>query len=246
MAPGLFEKINTLISANLHGIVDRALQANSVQVMDEYIRQIESNLGDLEESTATVGGTVKTLKRKYEEFAAAAEKMDRDIDTLIVKGKDDLAAAAQAQLNTKQQLSQEYYQQWHDQDAQYQKMLDFRLKLEGRLTTVKQEREHLRALIELAEAKKVTTKTVKSLEAFSNVGDEQISSLSDQIRQRLDQEDARLDMASRNLSDEIEEAVGNSEVERQLDERKRRLLGNAGGAGGASSTGGQSSSSSNS
>jgi phage shock protein A len=246
MAPGLFEKINTLISANLHGIVDRALQANSVQVMDEYIRQIETNLSDLEESTATVGGTVKTLKRKYEEFAAAAEKLDRDIDTLVVKGKDDLAAAAQAQLNTKQQLSQEYYTQWHDQDSQYQKMLDFRLKLEGRLTTVKQEREHLRALIELAEAKKVTTKTVKSLEAFSNVGDEQISSLSDQIRQRLDQEDARLDMASRNLSEEIEEAVGGSEVERQLEERKRRLLGGTGGAAGATSSSGDQSSSSNS
>lgn len=246
MAPSLFEKINTLISANLHGIVDRALQSNSVQVMDEYIRQVESNLGDLEESTATVGGTVKTLKRKYEEFAAAAEKLDRDIDTLIVKGKDDLAAAAQAELNTKQQLSQEYYQQWQEQDTQYQKMLDMRLKLEGRLTTIKQEREHLRALIELAEAKKVTTKTVKSLDALSNVGDAEISSLSEQIRTRLDQEDARLDMATRNLSDEIDAAVRGSEVERQLEERKRRLLGGTGGSGGAaSSSGGDSSSSSN-
>jgi phage shock protein A len=244
MAPTLFEKINTLISANLHGIVDKALQANSVQVMDEYVRQVETNLQDLEESTATVGGTVKTLKRKYDEFAAEAEKLDRDIDTLVVKGKDDLAAAAQAQLNTKQQLSQEYYQQWQEQTAQYQKMLDFRLKLESRLTAIKQEREHLRSLIELAEAKKLTVKTVKSLDAFSNVGDEQISSLSDQIRQRLDQEDARLDMATHNLSEEIDSAIGNSEVDRQLDERKRRLLGNAGGAGGASSTGGQSSSSS--
>lgn len=245
MAPTLFEKINTLISANLHGIVDRALQSNSVQVMDEYIRQVESNLGDLEESTATVGGTVKTLKRKYEEFAAAAEKLDRDIDTLIVKGKDDLAAAAQAELNTKQQLSQEYYQQWQEQDSQYQKMLDMRLKLEGRLTTIKQEREHLRALIELAEAKKVTTKTVKSLDALANVGDAEISSLSDQIRQRLDQEDARLDMATRNLSDEIDAAVRGSEVERQLEERKRRLLGGAGGSGGAASSSGESTSSSN-
>jgi len=243
MAPTLFEKINTLISANLHGIVDKALQANSVQVMDEYVRQVETNLSDLEESTATVGGTVKTLKRKYDEFAAAAEKLDRDIDTLVVKGKDDLAAAAQAELNTKQQLSQEYYQQWQEQTAQYQKMLDFRLKLESRLTAIKQEREHLRSLIELAEAKKLTVKTVKSLDAFSNVGDEQISSLSDQIRQRLDQEDARLDMATHNLSEEIDSAIGNSEVDRQLDERKRRLLGNAGGAGGASSSGGQSSSS---
>lgn len=230
MPPSLFEKINTLISANLHAIVDRALETNSVQVMDEYIRQVERNLEALEDSAATVGGTVRTLKRKYEEFSAAAEKLDRDIDTLIVKGKDELASAAQAELNTKQQLSQEYYQQWHDQETQYQKMLDMRLKLEGRLTTIKQEREHLRALIELAEAKKVTTKSIKSLNDLSNVGDAEISSLSDQIRNRLDQEDARLEMATRNLSGEIEDAVRDGEVERQLEERKKRL--GVGGAGG--------------
>ena len=46
----LFEKINTLVSASLHGLVDRALQANSVQVLDEYIRQVERNLEELEES----------------------------------------------------------------------------------------------------------------------------------------------------------------------------------------------------
>ena len=93
----LLEKINTLINANLHSVVDRALEANSVKVMDEYIRQAERNLEALEDSAATVGGTVRTLKRKYEEFAAAAEKLDRDIDTLILRGKDELAAAAQTE-----------------------------------------------------------------------------------------------------------------------------------------------------
>jgi phage shock protein A len=228
------EKINTLISANLHGIVDRALASNSVQVMDEYIRQVEQNLDALEDQAATVGGTVKTLKRKYEEFASAAEKLDRDIDTLIVSGKNDLAAAAQADLNTKQQLSQEYYEQWQEQDRQYQTMLDMRLKLEARLTTIKQEREHLRALIELTEAKKVTTKTVKSLDALANVGDEQITSLTDQIRANLDKEDARLDIATKNISDQIEEAVRGGEIERQLEERRKRL--GVGGAGGQSAS----------
>jgi len=229
MAPSLVDKINTLISANLHGIVDRALASNSVQVMDEYIRQVEQNLDALEDQAATVGGTVKTLKRKYEEFASAAEKLDRDIDTLVIKGKNDLAAAAQSELNTKQQLSQEYYEQWQEQDRQYQAMLDMRLKLEARLTTIKQEREHLRALIELTEAKKVTTKTMKSLDALSNVGDEQINSLADQIRSNLDKEDARLDIATRNIAEEIEETVRGGEVERQLEERRKRLLGTSSG-----------------
>jgi phage shock protein A len=202
--------------------------------MDEYIRQAEKNLDALEDSAATVGGTVRTLKRKYEEFAAAAEKLDRDIDTLILKGKDDLAAAAQAELNTKQQLAQEYYEQWQQQEKQYNAMLDMRMKLEGRLTAIKQEREQLRALIELTEAKKQTTKTIKSLDQLSTVGDEQISSLADAIRNRLDAEDARLDMATRSVRDQIDEAVRSGEIDRQLEERRRRLLGGAGsGSSGA-------------
>jgi phage shock protein A len=238
MAPTLFDKINTLISANLHSIVDSALQANSVAVMDEYIRQVEKNLEALEDSAATVGGTVKTLKRKYEEFAQASEKLDRDIDTLVIKGKNDLAAAAQAELNTKQQLSQEYYEQWQEQETQYQKMLDMRLKLESRLTSIKQEREHLRALIELTEAKQVTTRTIKSLDSLAGVSDKEISGLADQIKARLDTEDARLDMATKSVADQIDEAVSGGEVERQLEERRNRLgLGrSAGSPGGAAST----------
>ncbi|MDX2160944.1 MAG: PspA/IM30 family protein [bacterium] len=229
MAPSLLEKVNTLISASLHGIVDRALQTNSVAVMDEYIRQVERNLEALEDSAATVGGTVKTLKRKYDEFASQAEKLDRDIDTLVIRGQDTLAAAAQAELNAKQQLSQDYYEQWQDQEKQYQLMLDARLKLEARLTTIRNEREKLIALIELTEAKKTVTKTMKSLDQLSSVSDAEISGLADQIRSRLDQEDARLDMASRRLADQVDEAVRGGEIERQLEERRARLLNKQGG-----------------
>lgn len=221
----LLQKINTLIGANLHGLVDRALEGNSLTVMDQYIRDVERNLEALEDSAATVGGTVRTLKRKYEEFANQAEKLDRDIDTLIMKGKDDLAAAAQAELNTKQQLAQDYYEQWQAQQKQYQQMLDMRVKLESRMTTIKQERERLRSLLELMESKKQMTKTIKKIDKIATVDDAEISSLAEQIRQRIDTEDARQEIASMRLAEDIEQAVGGNEVELQLEERKRRLLG---------------------
>ncbi|MEM6529000.1 MAG: PspA/IM30 family protein [Chloroflexota bacterium] len=223
--PSFLDKVSTLLSANMHSLVDRALESNSVKVMDEYIRQVERNLDALEDSAATVGGTVRTLKRKYEEFASQAEKLDRDIDTLIIKGKTDLAAAAQAELNTKQQLSQEYYEQWQTQEQQYQKMLSMRLKLEAKLTSVKQEREQVRALMELAAAKKQTLKTVKSLEDVTKMGDSDVNRIAEQIRSRIDQEDARLEMATMSMSDQIDQAVEGGEIERQLEERRRRLLG---------------------
>jgi phage shock protein A len=221
--PSLVQKINTLFSANLHSLVDRALEGNSLQVMDQHIRDVESNLEALEDSAATVGGTVRTLKRKYEEFANQAEKLDRDIDTLILKGKDSLAAQAQAELNTKQQLAQDYYEQWQAQESQYRQMLDMRLKLEGRVTTIKQERERLRALLELMESKKQMTKTIKKLDQIVDIDDADISSIAEQIRQRIDREDARQEIASTRLQEEIDDAVGINQIDLQLDERKRRL-----------------------
>lgn len=221
--PSLLSKINTLFSANLHGLVDRALEGNSLQVMDQHIRDVERNLEALEDSAATVGGTVRTLKRKYEEFANQAEKLDRDIDTLIMKGKDTLAAQAQAELNTKQQLAQDYYEQWQAQESQYRQMLDMRLKLEGRVTTIKQERERLRALLELMESKKQMTKTIKKLDNIVEIDDSEISSMAEQIRQRIDREDARTEIASMRLQEEIATEVGVNQVDLQLEERKNRL-----------------------
>jgi phage shock protein A len=233
----LLQKINTLISANVHALVDSALEANSVKVMDEYIRQAERNLDALDDAAATVGGTVKTLKRKYEEFAAAAEKLDRDIDTLLMRGKTDLASAAQAELNQKQQLAQEYYEQWQTQEQEYRRMLDAKLKLEAKLTTIKQEREHLKALLELVEAKEMTTKTIKSLDDLAGVGDEDVQRLGEQIRARLDREEARLEMASTNVHEQIDQAIGTSEIELQLEERRQRLgLSSAGDSGSSSAS----------
>jgi len=235
MSQSILDKINTLISANLHGMVDDALKANSVKVMDEYVRQAERNLDELENSTVSVGGTVKTLKRKYDEMAAEAEKLDRDIDTLLTRGKNDLAAAAQTQLNSKQQLAQEYYEQWQQQQAEYQKMLNARLNLESRLTTIKQEREHLQSLMELAKAKESTIRSVKSLNDLQGVGNADVKSIADAIRERLDRSDAELEMATSKLQVDVNTAIEKDAIDNQLEERKKRLgLGSAGGSGDSS------------
>lgn len=219
----MISKIQTLISANLHSLVDRALERNSLKVYDEYIRQIENNLEALEDSIATVGGTVKTLKRKHEEKAAQAEKMDYNIDSLIVQGRDELARAAQSELNIIQELAQEYHEQWQIQDKQFKSLLDMRIKLQQRLTFIKQQRDKLQDLIELTEAKKIVTRSIGGLNALAEVDDSQINSVAEKIRADLDREDTRLELASSNLSAEVEQAVQDEEIRNQLEERRQRL-----------------------
>jgi phage shock protein A len=219
----LLEKTQTLISANLHAVLDRALQANSLAVLDEYIRQAQDNLEDLEDAAATVGGQVKTLKRKATEFEKKAEKLDRNIDVLLQRGKDDLAIAAQRKLNGVQEMNQEYREQHERQQKEYQQLLDARLKLEAKLTEIRQEREQLQGLLELAKAKEITTDTLRSLDDLAGVGDADIARIADGIRARLDKASADGEMRASRLDEQMDRLLERDEIEMQLEARKRRL-----------------------
>ena len=219
----LLDKVRTLISANLHSMVDSALKANSVAVMDEYIRQAENNLDALEDAAATVGGEVKTLKRKADEYAALVTKLDKDIDALLQQNREDLATAAQSKFNSTQKLAEQYKEQYARQQAEYQNLLDAKLKLEAKLTTTKQEREELLALLDLAKSKELTVKTMRSLDDIVGSGDADIARMGESIRARLDKASAKSEMMATRLDDQMDQVLGKSELDNQLAERKKRL-----------------------
>jgi phage shock protein A len=225
----LLSKVQTLIAANLHSLVDNALKANSVAVLDEYIRQAEDNLDDLQDALVTVRGQVKTLKRKYEMFQAEADQLDADIDRLLKLGKEDLAVAAQSQYNSKASLAQEYKGQYEKQQVEADNLSDARLKLEAKMTTIKQEREHMLALLELAKSKEIAAKTTRSLDDVQGIGDSDIARVGDQIRARLDRADAEMETHATSLEAQMDDVLGKAGLEDQLAERKRRLgLGESG------------------
>ncbi|HRV91297.1 MAG TPA: PspA/IM30 family protein [Anaerolineae bacterium] len=223
MAQSFFQKIETLIKANLHAMVDEALDKNSVAVLDEYIRQAEDNLDDLEDALITVKGQVKTLRRKYETLKAEADAIDQDIDRLLELGKEELAIAAQSQYNTKVDLADEYRQQFLRQKEEADKLADARLKLETRLRTIKQEREHVLGLLELAKTKEIAAKSMKSLDSLDGVGDADIARVTDKIRSRIDRADAELEMRSGRLNNQMDEVLGRDRLNSQLAARKQRL-----------------------
>jgi len=223
MAQSLFQKVQTLISANMHAMVDKALDSNSVAVLDEYIRQAEGNLDDLEDALVTVKGQVKTLQRKYETFRAEAEALDADIDRLLSVGKEDLAVAAQSQYNSKADLAEEYRQQYLNQKREADKLADARMKLETRLRSIKQEREHVLGLLELAKTKEIAAKSMKSLDSLEGVGDSDIARVADKIRARLDRADAEVEMRADRLSNQMDDVLQKDRLTGQLAERRRRL-----------------------
>jgi phage shock protein A len=219
----LLDKVATLIKANLHYLVDQALKQNSLAVVDQYIREVEDNLDKLEDAAATVGGQVKTLKRKFDEFQAKADELDRNIDILLQEGREELAVAAQSKLNSTQRLADNYGEQHERQKAEYEKLLDAKLKLEAKLTTIKQEREELQALLDLAKAKELTAKAISSLDDLVGAGDDDIGRIAESIRTRLDKAAARGEMAASRLDAQMDEVLERATIDAQLAERKKRL-----------------------
>jgi phage shock protein A len=219
----LLEKVRTLISANLHAIVDAALKSNSIAVVDQYIRQIEDSLEDLEDATATVGGQVKTLRRKLEEYRSKADELDRNIDLFLKDGKDEIAAAAQSKLNSTQRLVANYEEQLARQEKEFEALQNARLKLEAKLTTIRQEREELQALLDLARSKEITAEAINSLDDLAGSGDTDVARIAESIRARLDKATARTEMMATSLDAQMDEILERHAIDQQLAERKQRL-----------------------
>lgn len=219
----LLEKVGVLIKANLHAMVDAALRQNSVAVIDQYIRQIEDNLEDLEAAVATVGGQVKTVRRRLEEYQGRAKELDKNIDLFLQEGKETLAVAAQSKLNSTNRAAAAYEEQLNNLNAEHQKLMDAKLKLEAKLTTTKQEREELQALLDLARSKEISVRAIRSLDDLVGAGDADVARIAEGIRSRLDRATAEMEMVAGRLDKQMDEVLERHEIELQLAERRKRL-----------------------
>lgn len=218
----LLERVGTLISANLNWLVTQAMKANSMAVVDEYIRRVEDNLEALEDAAATVGGEVKTLRRKQAEYQGKADELDRNINLFLQQNKEQLAVAAQSRYNTFKRLADTYKQQGDAQEVEYQKLLDAKLKLEAKLTEIRQERVELQAKLELAKSKELTHKAVEGVSGITTA-DAGLADMREEIQKRLDKASAQGEIDASRLDNQMSEVLEEHSLKVQIEERRRRL-----------------------
>ena len=218
----LLDRVGTLISANINWLVTSALKANSMAVLDEYIRRVEDNLEALEDAAATVGGEAKTLRRKFEDLQGQVDALDRNIDLLLGEGKESLAVAAQSRYNTIERLAQTYKEQAMHQEAEFQKLMDSKLRLEAKLTEAKQERVELQAMLDLAKSKELTHKVVEGVGGVTT-SEAGISDIREEIQRRLDKATAQGEIDASRLETQMAEVLEERTIQVQLEERKHRL-----------------------
>jgi phage shock protein A len=219
----LLEKVSTLISANLHYMVDQALRSNSLAVIDQYIRQVETNLADLEDAAGAVGGEVRSIKRRLDEHEQRLTEFDRAIDAFLMEGNETSAVAVQSRYNSTQRLVETFREQLQRQESEFQKLLDAKVKLEARLETMRLERQELQAMLELAKSKETTVKAMRSLDDLMGSGDSDIKRIAESVYARLDKASTLTEMRAASLDEQMDTVLERSTLDAQLLERRRRL-----------------------
>ncbi|MEN8242380.1 MAG: PspA/IM30 family protein [Chloroflexota bacterium] len=219
----LLEKVKTLVSANLHALVDQALKTNSLAVVDQYIRQVENSLENLEDAAATVGGEIRSIKRKLEGHKQKAGELDKAVDAFLVEGNEEAAAATQSRFNSTTMLIENYETQLEKMEVEYQTLLNAKVKLEARHATMKQQRSELQALLELAKSKEIAVDAMKGLDDIMGSGDTDIGRIAQSIYSRLDKATAATELRSTSLDKQIDDLLDRKAINQQIADRKKKL-----------------------
>lgn len=219
----LFQKLRTLVKATLHEMADQAIQKSDLAVYDEYIRQAERELNEFKRTIGPMIAQVKTTKRRRENLANKAAELDFLVDEYLCQDKQTEAMVTQKQLLSAVELVKTYDASLERQVAAAEMLDDVRVKLEGRLAIAKQEREELAFLLQLAKAKEVSAKAMRSLDSLMDQGDMEVSQAAENIRKRLDHADATWEVQASSLDNQLDDAMHSLEVEAELAARMERL-----------------------
>jgi phage shock protein A len=220
MAQSLLGKVQILISATLHSIVDRALQQNSLAVFDEYIRDAEKSMEALKGALVDLNATVKMLKRKYEESANEAAKLDLEVDAVLKANKTVLAKASQTKLNQQIEIARTYQEQHEKQVGTINTLAETVTVLQAKVEVLHSQRDQVATLLQLIKSKNIAAKSIKDVQ---NITDNQTKAIVEDVRSQLDMADAKLEGATSRLSTQIEQEVGDAQLNAQLEQRRQRL-----------------------
>ncbi len=88
---------------------------------------------------------------------------------------------------------------------------------------MKQEREELQALLELAKSKETTVKAMKSLDDLMGDGDSDISRIAESIHSRLDKASTASEIRAASLDEQMDKVLDRSAIDAQLAERKKKM-----------------------
>ena len=163
---GIINRFSDIMSANLNALLDKA--EDPEKMIDQYLRNLESDLGKVKAETASVMAEETKCKRELDECNADIEKMQRYAEKAIVAGNDNDARQfleKKQQLVSKQTALQQAYDLAHGNAVKMKEMHD---KLVSDMGELQSRRDAIRAKVAVAKTQERLNKVGSSVAGVSN------------------------------------------------------------------------------
>lgn len=163
---GIIKRFSDIMSANLNALLDKA--EDPEKMIDQYLRNLESDLGKVKAETASVMAEETKCKRELDECNVDIEKMQRYAEKAIVAGNDNDARQfleKKQQLVSKQTALQQAYDLAHGNAVKMKEMHD---KLVSDMGELQSRRDAIRAKVAVAKTQERLNKVGSSVAGVSN------------------------------------------------------------------------------
>lgn len=163
MGQTLFEKIGLLVGASAHDLVNRALKAQSVAVMDEQIRRAQESADQVDETLATIEADLRINRKKAAGLKADVERLQKDASDLLKAGKKPQAATLVKQKQMKEAALGKTNTAVADCEKDQEALNQARAALETKIEELKTSRDFVQQALEQAKTKNRTVETIEDI-----------------------------------------------------------------------------------
>ena len=226
---GILKRFKEIMSANINALLDRA--EDPEKMIDQYTRELQSDLGKVKSETATVMAEEARAKRALDENEAEIEKMGRYAEKALLAGNESDAKVfltKKADLEKKKETLTSLYESAAMNAAQMREMHD---KLEKDIASLEERKRAIKAKMKVAK----TQEKLNEIGASYNnaqAGMAAFDRMEEKANQMLDMANAKAQLNSRPQQDNAEALeskyddvtdAGSAAVDAELAAMKQKL-----------------------
>lgn len=226
---GILSRFKDIMSSNINALLDKV--EDPMKMIDQYLRNLESDLGKVKAETAAVMAEETKSKRELDECIASINKMQTYAEKALLSGNEADARtflSKKGELNNKLISIQQTYDIAKENSTKMREMHDKLIKDISQLNT---RRDELKAKMAVANTQEKLNKIGSSVNgAIGNMS--KFDEMEAKINKKLDTANAMAELNNSKKEENIEDLIAkydnetkntSSEIDDELSELKSKL-----------------------
>ena len=184
---GIITRFKDIMAANVNALLDKA--EDPEKMIDQYLRNLESDFAKVKAETASIMADVKSAKRKLDECDEEIAKMGEYAKKAVAAGNDDDARrflTKKSELTQKREVLAKDYELAQVNADKMRQMHD---KLESDISVMKSKRDMLKAKVKVAETQRKINEMGAGIESAGNNA-AAFERMEEKVNKMLDEADA--------------------------------------------------------